>query len=173
MAWNCLLENHQAPQQRGSNFRGYGLLDDKAEAGESSKISITFDMNKLQSIPRPGEKGSPGRVLVTMNPIRMPLSPQSRQVYYHPLLSSESILALKHLPKINGVTNVSFAGAWMGWGFHEDGFVAGSHAAEMLLYGRDMAPDVDLINVPEVPRPPTSAADSVVRWVIAMIQCIL
>ncbi len=148
-------------------------MDDKPEDRKSSKISITFDMNKLQSIPSPWEEGSPGRVLVTMNPIRIPRSPQSSHVYHHPLLSSKSILALKHLHKINGVSNVSFAGAWMGWGFHEDGFVAGSRAAEMLIYGRDKAPDMELITMSEGSRPLTSIADLMARFAIAIIQRIL
>lgn len=36
---------------------------------------------------------------------------------------------------INGVGNVSFAGAWMGYGFHEDGFAAGLQAARNLPQG--------------------------------------
>ena len=51
------------------------------------------------------------------------------------------MLALHHLHKINGTGAISFAGAWMGYGFHEDGFAAGVCVASMLIYGREnMAP---------------------------------
>ena len=90
-------------------------------------------MNRLQGIPMPGEPGSPGRVLVSMNPIHSPIKVKGTSIYRHPLFSSASVLASRHLHLINGVANVSFAGAWMGHGFHEDGFAAGLHAAQNIL----------------------------------------
>lgn len=50
-----------------------------------------------------------------------------------------------HLNKINGVANVSFAGAWMGFGFHEDGFAAGAHVARTLIDGRGKTAPLDLV----------------------------
>ena len=97
------------------------------------KISVTFDMNRLQEIPLPGEDGSPGRVLVSMNPIHSPRAVKGVYKYRHPLFSSASVLASKSLHAINGVASVSFAGAWMGYGFHEDGFAAGLEAAGSIL----------------------------------------
>lgn len=41
----------------------------------------------------------------------------------------------KYLHEINGVTGISFAGAWMGFGFHEDGFAAGVRAAGLATAG--------------------------------------
>jgi predicted NAD/FAD-binding protein len=94
------------------------------------RICITFDMNRLQCIP-----SSLGRVLVTMNPVRQPhpSTVQGAYVYQHPLFTSESVTAWSNLSAINGAHGVSFAGAWMGYGFHEDGFVAGMQAAHNVL----------------------------------------
>ena len=99
------------------------------------RICITFDMNRLQCIPYPPSPSSPGRVLVTMNPIRkpQPSTVQSAITYQHPLFTSDSVQARADLPAINGINGISFAGAWMGYGFHEDGFVAGVQAAHNLL----------------------------------------
>ncbi|RYP92151.1 hypothetical protein DL770_001732 [Monosporascus sp. CRB-9-2] len=138
-AWNCFLEGSKETTKKGSPAQP---LPD--ERGSKKKISITFDMNKLQAIPFPGEPGSPGRVLVSMNPIRIPYSLQSSHVYYHPLISSESILMARSLHLINGVSNIGFAGAWMGFGFHEDGFTAGVHAARTFMDGWDKTPPLDL-----------------------------
>jgi len=113
VAWNCLLESREDPKYHAINSDGYKLIENEPKEFMKSKISITFDMNKLQAIPNPGEYGSPGRVLVIMNPIRAPRSPQSHQLYDHPLINSESMLVLRHLPKINRISAVSFAGAWM------------------------------------------------------------
>ncbi|OTA64665.1 hypothetical protein K449DRAFT_463719 [Hypoxylon sp. EC38] len=97
-------------------------------------------MNKVQAIPFPGELGSPGRVLVAMNPVHRyhdgalisPHSVQSTHVYYHPLISSESILMSRHINFINGVTGIAFAGTWMGLGFG------------ILIHGREKTPPLDL-----------------------------
>jgi predicted NAD/FAD-binding protein len=80
-----------------------------------------------------------------MNPIRAPQLPQSSQVYFHPLISAESILMARQLDKINGVENMSFAGAWMGFGFHEDGFRAGAHVGRCLIDGRHKVERLDLV----------------------------
>lgn len=112
------------------------LVDEKSAARKSihpEKISVTFDMNRLQGIPMPGEAGSPGRVLVSMNPIHPPSKIKGTYYYRHPLFSSASVSAAKRLHMINGVGNVSFAGAWMGHGFHEDGFAAGLQAARNII----------------------------------------
>lgn len=132
-------------------------------------------MNKLQAIPSPGEFESPGRVLVTMNPVRIPRSPQSSHFYEHPVISSKSMLALRQLHKINGTAGVSFAGAWMGYGFHEDGFVAGAHAARMLIDGRENTPPLELGTLPDSPLDDQrlSWKDAIVRAVIAAVQLLL
>lgn len=173
MAWNCLLESRPVPTHSAINRNGYALVDKDADSYKSSKISITFDMNKLQAIPNPGEYGSPGRVLVTMNPIRAPRSPQSSHVYYHPLITSESIIMSRHLHKINGVLNVSFAGAWMGYGFHEDGFAAGAHVAQTLIHGHDETAPLQLIDAPVISSSTPNMTDTAARMMIAAIQRLL
>ena len=119
-------------QVRGTqSLLGEALVTQKSI--HPQKISVTFDMNRLQSIPLPGEPGSPGRVLVSMNPIDPPSKVKGTYYYRHPLFSSASISAAKSLHLINGLANVSFAGAWMGYGFHEDGFAAGLQAARKIV----------------------------------------
>jgi uncharacterized protein len=54
-----------------------------------------------------------------------------RMDYAHPAYTPESVAAQAELPRLNdGVT--AFAGAWHGWGFHEDGARAGVAAARSL-----------------------------------------
>ncbi|KAI0449203.1 FAD/NAD(P)-binding domain-containing protein [Xylaria acuta] len=135
VAWNCFLSS------------GNHISDEKAShLTPKPSISLTFDMNKLQKIPLPGEPESPGRVLVSMNPLRVPYKLQSTHVYHHPLINLESISMVQSLNKINGVENISFAGAWMGFGFHEDGFAAGSHVASMLINGVENTEPLNLMN---------------------------
>jgi predicted NAD/FAD-binding protein len=51
--------------------------------------------------------------------------------YHHPLYTPESVAAVDLLPTL-GDTRVVFAGAYHGWGFHEDGAASGLQAARRL-----------------------------------------
>ena len=173
MAWNCAIESDGHGTSSPGTSDTYLSVQHEKKDSEQSRLSITFDMNKLQAIPSLGEEGSPGRVLVTMNPFRLPQSPQCSQIYYHPLIDSESMLALQHLHKINGVSSISFAGAWMGYGFHEDGFAAGAHAAQMLSHGHNKIAPLQLGFVPKKPRPRPSTLDGIAKMLISMTQYVL
>lgn len=133
MAWNCFLGG---PNYHTALEKPLLEKDGSQRSSDYSRICLTFDMNKLQSIPPPGEPGSPGHVLVSMNPFRIPQSPQSSHVYYHPLITAESIQMAARLQTIQNKSAVIFAGAWMGFGFHEDGFAAGARAAGLLTLGQ-------------------------------------
>ncbi len=52
--------------------------------------------------------------------------------YAHPVLDLEAIDAQSRVPALQGQRRTWFAGAWMGYGFHEDGLKAGLAAARGL-----------------------------------------
>ena len=49
--------------------------------------------------------------------------------YRHPIYTPDSVAAQRHLPEL-GDARTRFAGAYHGWGFHEDGCASGVRAAE-------------------------------------------
>jgi len=55
----------------------------------------------------------------------------ARMEYAHPLYTPESIAAQRRLPEAN-TERLAFAGAYHGWGFHEDGARSGAAAAAHL-----------------------------------------
>jgi predicted NAD/FAD-binding protein len=68
-------------------------------------------------------------VIVTLNP---PFEPAPAQVlrefeYAHPLLDGDAIAAQQTVASLQGVRRTWYAGAWLGYGFHEDG-LASAHA---------------------------------------------
>jgi uncharacterized protein len=55
----------------------------------------------------------------------------ARMTYEHPMYTTRSVAAQRQLPELNDGT-IAFAGAYHGWGFHEDGCRAGMAAAQSL-----------------------------------------
>lgn len=86
---------------------------------------VTYWMNRLQHLP----ESDP--LLVTLNPDRRPDAVVAEMDYTHPTYTAESVAAQAKLPELN-TERVAFAGAYHGWGFHEDGCRSGVAAAAAL-----------------------------------------
>jgi len=99
---------------------------------QSPAVCVHYLINKLQPLP---EQDSHVPVIVSLNPQIKPAPDKVHQCieYSHPILNQDAILAQKKLPKIQGVNNSYFCGAWTRYGFHEDGFQSGLNAANTLM----------------------------------------
>lgn len=92
---------------------------------KSGGAAVTYDMNRLQHI-NPKEP-----LLVTLNPKREP-DPAlvlGRYSYDHPQFTPAGLAAQRIFNRIQGVRHTWFAGAWLGYGFHEDGLRSGLRVA--------------------------------------------
>ncbi|KVA06873.1 NADH-ubiquinone oxidoreductase subunit 6 [Burkholderia latens] len=80
-------------------------------------VCVSYLLNQLQPLPF----RSP--VVVTLNPVDEPApgTELGRYDYEHPLLDLAAVDAQHRLPMLQGRRNTWFAGAWTGYGFHEDG----------------------------------------------------
>ena len=99
------------------------------EGQESARVCLHYLLNKLQ--PLPFEQA----VVVSLNPTK-PIDPTKIIAtidYAHPVFDLAAIDAQQHFPEIQGQQHTWFAGAWMGYGFHEDGLKAGLGVARQLL----------------------------------------
>lgn len=98
-----------------------------ATSRNGDKVSLTYNMNILQHI-HPSRFGD---VLVTLNPLvpPHPSTVQGEWEYEHPIYTPEAIQAQSRLVEIQNKRGITFAGAWTGYGFHEDGFTSGLRAA--------------------------------------------
>ncbi|KQS61185.1 amine oxidase [Geodermatophilus sp. Leaf369] len=97
---------------------------------DSDTVQVTYWMNKLHAIYEPLD------YLVTLNaPEKVdPSTVLRRMVYDHPEYTPASVAAQRRLPALN-TGRTAFAGAYHGWGFHEDGCASGVRAAESLGSG--------------------------------------
>lgn len=92
------------------------------------RVCVHYLLNKLQPLPF---KQS---VIVTLNPVT-PIDPKSIIAefnYSHPIFDARAIAAQQTLPTIQGNRNTWFAGAWTGYGFHEDGHTSGLRVARAI-----------------------------------------
>ncbi|GAA4291007.1 NAD(P)/FAD-dependent oxidoreductase [Actinomadura luteofluorescens] len=88
-------------------------------------VRVHYDMNLLQGLP--GERPH----IVTLNGDIADDHVLARMEYAHPIYTPESVAAQHRLPALNdGV--LAYAGAYHGWGFHEDGCRSGVQAAVSL-----------------------------------------
>ena len=96
-----------------------------SEAGGETEVSITYWMNRLQGI-------DPQRPLfVSLNPTTEPREECvfGEWTFAHPQFDARALSARARLDDIQRVRNTSFAGAWTGHGFHEDGLRSGLDAS--------------------------------------------
>ena len=68
------------------------------------------------------------------SPVRQPREETvfGRYQYDHPQFNAPALAAQRIFNSIQGVRHTWFAGAWLGYGFHEDGFRSGLRVAMRL-----------------------------------------
>ena len=89
------------------------------------EVSVTYWLNRLQPLPFATD------VLVSLNPLSEPAPERTIAVfdYEHPVFDRAAVAAQKRLGAIQGRRGTWFAGAWTGYGFHEDGLRSGLDVA--------------------------------------------
>ena len=93
-------------------------------------VLVSYDMNRLQRL----DTTEPH--VVTLNGTAQVDQSQviATMHYEHPIYTPESVAAQRLLPALDDGT-VAYAGAYHGWGFHEDGCASGVRAAASLGVG--------------------------------------
>lgn len=86
-------------------------------ADPAAPCSVSYCMNLLQGI------ASPRPFVVTLNRSETidPARVLARMRYHHPVYTHESVAAQARRAEISGQRRSWYAGAYWGWGFHEDG----------------------------------------------------
>jgi predicted NAD/FAD-binding protein len=90
--------------------------------------TVSYCMNLLQSLD------APEPLVVTLNRTQDidPARILARMRYAHPLQDHASVAAQARRAEVNGVDRIWYAGAYWGYGFHEDGLRSGVEVARAL-----------------------------------------
>ena len=110
-------------------------------------VAVTYDMTRLQGLD------SEETFCVTLNGTSL-VQPQSvlrTMTWHHPLFDRAAIRAQKRRAEISGVGRTFYAGAYWGYGFHEDGVVSALAVTQRFGIGLERL-------LPRIERPDTTAA---------------
>lgn len=99
-----------------------------SDGGAEPVVSVSYWLNRLQPLPF----STP--IFLSLNPL---LEPRTESMlgefdYTHPVFDAAAINAQGRLAEIQGRHRAWFAGAWTGYGFHEDGLKSGLAVASAL-----------------------------------------
>lgn len=110
---------HTDPRLLPRDERLWSAWNYTAGAGEpgSQAVSVSYLINRLQPLPfrQP--------VVVSLNPAREPRQEHVLDEFHyaHPIFDGPAVQAQGALEGVQGERNIWLAGAWGGYGFHEDG----------------------------------------------------
>jgi len=107
--------------------------DDRA-----APCSVSYCMNLLQGL----ESREPFVVTLNRSDAIDPGKILRRLRYAHPLYTPASVAARARQDEIQGMRRTWFAGAYWGWGFHEDGIRSGEEMAQALQAHATRQPEV-------------------------------
>jgi predicted NAD/FAD-binding protein len=93
---------------------------------DSSAVAVTYSMTRLQGLPD-------APYLVTLNPRSRPANVLHEVTFLHPQLDLAALAAQAALPELGLAHRTRYAGAYFGFGFHEDGMRAGLAAAAAVI----------------------------------------
>ncbi len=121
----ALLHTDTSLLPRAEGARASWNFQRPEQAGDG--VTVTYDLTRLQRLD------TETHYLVTLGGEHLvdPAHIIERMEYAHPLYNPASVAAQARLPQIN-TDRVAFAGAYHGWGFHEDGARSGLAAVERL-----------------------------------------
>ncbi|RZJ10509.1 MAG: FAD-dependent oxidoreductase [Rubrivivax sp.] len=109
------------------------------EANEQAQVCLHYLLDRLQPLPWQQP------VIVSLNPAR-PIRDElvhQRIEYSHPIFDLPAARAQQRVGELQGRQRTWFAGAWSGYGFHEDGLRAGFAAADSVLRASAMSPHLE------------------------------
>ena len=119
-------KNHRA--WASWNYRVGGAHDKQSDSAASNPPTVTYDMNRLQSIDAPETFCVSLNQTDTIDPNRIIKALR----YAHPVYTSATLAAQARRAEINGVNRTWFCGAYWQFGFHEDGVVSALSVAQAL-----------------------------------------
>ena len=116
-------DNSLMPKNK-KTWSSWNYISSKSE----EKSSLTYWMNLLQKI------NNSLNVFVSLNPYITPIKSLTYKkiIYEHPIFNTQTNEAQKKMTEIQGKNNIFYVGAWLRYGFHEDGIMSAVNISSLL-----------------------------------------
>jgi predicted NAD/FAD-binding protein len=119
---------HGDPTLMPRNRRVWSSWNAMARSSDRQPASVTYWMNRLQGLDVGHD------FFVSLNPLTEPDPSTIRASfrYAHPRFDRNAVAVQERIAEIQGMNNTWFTGAYLGYGFHEDGLQSGLNVAAAL-----------------------------------------
>ncbi|WP_223787603.1 NAD(P)/FAD-dependent oxidoreductase [Marinicella meishanensis] len=97
-------------------------------AANNPVCTVNYYMNLLQSLPC----DTPVIVSLNQNEYIDPDQLLLTKTYHHPIYTRQTLQSQQQIQALQGQNNTHYCGAYLGWGFHEDGARSGVEVSQML-----------------------------------------
>ena len=128
-----IIAVHQDPRLMPNNkniWSSWNVLNESKKFDNKNKITVTYWINKLQNLY------TKYPILVTLNPPNGKLIDKKKIItkfmLKHPLLEKNHLVLQNKVKKLQGKNMTYYTGAWMGYGFHEDGLKASINLVNLI-----------------------------------------
>jgi uncharacterized protein len=113
--------------QKKSAWASWVYLSENMKDQQPS-VSLSYWMNNLQNLP------TTKQVFVTLNPDKTPAQNSIYDIheFEHPVFTREAIQAQHDIHSIQNTNHISYCGAHLRYGFHEDGILSAVNMAKTL-----------------------------------------
>ena len=122
---------HSDPCVMPRRRRAWASWNYRTPRHAQERVQVTYHMNRLQGLDTALD------FFVTLNDdgAIAPSRVLARIAYHHPIFDADAIAAQRRHAEIDGAGGVHFAGAYWGYGFHEDGLQSALAACKRLGAG--------------------------------------
>jgi len=129
---------HTDPRLLPRNRKAWAAWNAHIGADDAQACTVSYCMNLLQGVP----VSTPVVVTLNRGDAIDPRHVLKRIRYHHPVFTREAVAAQARRHEMQGRRGTWFAGAYWGWGFHEDGLRSAVEVARSIgVAWPDLAPE--------------------------------
>lgn len=126
------------------NRKAWAAWNAHVPADPAAPCTVSYCMNQLQGLPG----ATPLVVTLNRSAAIDPRKVLRRMAYAHPVHDHAAVRAQHRWAEIQGHRNTWFAGAYWGWGFHEDGIRSARRVVDALQAHSGQVAATPLVEVP-------------------------
>ena len=123
---NVYVHSDEALMPRSkAAWTSWNYIGNTTSNSNEKPVFVSYWLNKLQNLKCSND------IFVSLNPLTQPdpTKVHSTINYSHPQYTATSVNAQRAVAAMQGENGLYFCGAWMGYGFHEDGMRSGLEVA--------------------------------------------